>query len=103
QTLIGANVTGGFFTADVLFAWAQCHDIGAAAFFIDGFADNASSNLADIFAADCEEAEIRPAKTHGNTQWLTFPDHNICTERAGRLEQTQGSWVDDHDQQRSGL
>src|SRR5947209_967057 len=62
EALIGADVAGGFFAADVLLAGLQSEAEGAFAFEIGGLADEAAGHLAQELRLAGEEAEVGPAE-----------------------------------------
>ena len=96
QALVGADVGGGAFALDVLFAGGQGQHVGALAAVIDGLADQAAGHLVDVLLAGGEEAQVGPAKRQRDAQRLAFADHDIGAHLAGGLEQAQGGGVGDH-------
>ncbi len=87
QALIGADIRGRLFAADVLFAGGQGQDEPALAIGIHGFPAQAARHLPDVFFTAGEEAQMWPAERHGNTDGLRFAAHDVGLHR--RRQQTQ--------------
>src|SRR5258706_9595501 len=86
QTLIGANITGGAFTFDMLFARSEGEDVGTLPTIINRFADETPRHLVDEILARREKADAWSAIPHRDAQRLTIAHNNIRAHRAGSLE-----------------
>ena len=61
KRLVGADVGGGFFAADVLFARGEGETEGAVPGSVGGFSDETARELANVFFARGDDADIRTA------------------------------------------
>ena len=103
QALVGADVAGGLFAADVLLAGLQRQHPAAAAAAIDGLADQPAGHAADELLAAGHDAQVRPAEGHRVAQRLPFGHDDVGPVSPGRFEQPQADRIDRDDQQRPGL
>ena len=60
---------------------------------VGGFTDQAAGDLASEFLFSGKESKIGSTVRQGNTQRLTFADHNISTHFAGCFEKTESDWI----------
>ena len=103
QSLVGADVGGGFLAADVLLAGGQGQHVGALAAVIDRLAHQAAGHLAHIFFAGGKDTQVGTAKGQRDAQRLAFAGDDIGAKLAGGFEQAQGDRVDRDREQRAGL
>ena len=90
EAVIGADVGGRLFPADMLFAGAQGEDETAFPLLIDGLAGEAAGNRAHVFLAHGEETDMGAAEGGRNAEALPFPDDDIGPEFARRFEEAEG-------------
>src|SRR6185437_6259279 len=74
QRLRGADVGGGFFAFDMLFACLEGHAKRAVAICVDADADDATGDRTFKLFACREERRVRTAETHWNAKTLRVPD-----------------------------
>src|SRR5208283_3750924 len=86
QRLRGADVTGGFFTADVLFTRLEREAQSGSAARILGNADNASGHAAFEFVARGKERSMRATVTQRHAEALRTTDGDVRAEFTGRLQ-----------------
>src|SRR5258708_26667025 len=72
QRVVGANVGGRFFTANVLLASGESENEAAAAFEVCSLAGQASRHLADKFFTGGNYTDKRAAIARRETEALTF-------------------------------
>src|SRR5260370_15846375 len=72
KSLVGANVGGRFFTANVLLASGESENEAAAAFEVCSLAGQASRHLADKFFTGGNYTDKRAAIARRETQALIF-------------------------------
>ncbi len=102
QRLRGADVRGGLFAADMLFARLQRQAIGLISGGIDGHAHDAAGHGALELVAAGHECRMRSAIAHRHPEALRRADADIGPHRAGFLQQAQRQQVrrDDRDRPR---
>src|SRR5258706_11356324 len=101
QTLIGANIAGGAFTFDMLFARCEREDVGTLPAIINRFANETPCHLVDEILARREKADAGSAIPHWDAQRLTIAHDDIRTHRARSLEHRQRSGICDDANQRA--
>src|SRR5258706_11462914 len=83
QTLIGANIAGGAFTLDMLFARSKGEDVGTLPTIVNRFANETPRHLVDEILTRREKADTWSAIPHRDTQRLPVTHDNIRSHRAG--------------------
>ena len=96
QSLVRANVGGGFFAADVLLAGGEGQNITLASLLIHRFTHQPAGQFADKFLAGGKNAQVRAAKGKRDAQGLAFANHDIRAEFTRRFEQPQGERIHCH-------
>ena len=103
KDLGGADVAGGFFAPDVLFAGLQGEAEGGAAVGVVGDADEAAGEAAFEGVFDGHEGRVRAAETEGDTEALAVADADVCAEFAWRFEHGEGEEVGGDNEESAGL
>ena len=101
QRLRGADVTGRFFAADVLFARLQGEAVGGFAVAIHRNTDEAAGHGAFEAVARCHECRVRPAEAERHAEALRVADDDVGVPFAGRGEDGQREEVGRHYQHRA--
>ncbi len=101
QCLIGADVGGRLFAADVLLAGAERQHEAALAVDVLGLADQAAGHLAQELLLAGDDAAIRSAKTNRHAKALGFQRDNIGLSR--RLDDAQRDGFGNGDDQQGTL
>src|SRR4051794_29096650 len=83
EALVGADVAGGFFAADVLLAGLQREDEAALAAAVDCFTRDAAGHAADKFFSAGHDAEVGAAVLHRGAKRVAFGDGDVGTPIAG--------------------
>ena len=89
QCLRCADVGGGTFAFDMLFAGLQRHTQSAVAKRINRNADNTARHVAFEIFPGGKKCCVRTAITHRDTKTLARTNHNVGAPFAGRFEQNQ--------------
>ena len=99
EHLVGADVAGSLFAANVLLACLKGENEYAVAVGINGFTDDSAGQIADEFAACCHKARVRAAEAHGNAERLCIADSNIRTVVRRAFDSAEADGVDIADEQ----
>jgi len=87
QGLVGTDVRSGFFAADVLFASGEGETEGAVTGSVGGFSDETAGELANVFFARSDDANVGTAVAGRDGEALQFTDDDIGFTR--RLNETE--------------
>src|SRR5205085_5227370 len=101
QSLVGANVTCGLFTANVLLARLQSQHEAALAIAVDGFAGDPPWHATHEFFATSDNSQIGAAELHLSAERLPFSDHDICTVIPRPFQQSQADRIDRNNEKRA--
>src|ERR1051325_10569676 len=99
EDLGGADVAGGFFAADVLFAGLDGEAIGGVAVGIFGDADDSAGHFAGVLGFGGHVGGVRAAEAHGDAEALGGADGDVSAEFAGGFDEGKGEEIggeDDH-------
>ena len=99
QSLVGADVAGGLFAADVLFAGLQRQHPAAAAAAVDRLARDPSGHAADELLATGHDAQVWAPVQHRRSQRLPLGHDDVGSQIPRPLQQSQADRVADRDQQ----
>ena len=103
QHLRGANVAGGFFAANVLFAGLQCQAVSRVAVCIHTHTHQAAWQRALVLVTAGHEGRVRAARAHRHAKALGGTDHDVgpvdaaTVPFARRFEQGQREQISGHD------
>ena len=101
--LIGANIRGRFFAPNMLLARLQRQHVRRLAVLVDGFADEAPRDAAQMFGRRRDETDVRAAVGDRNAERLALADANIHAPRGrGRKRGKRDGFGHDADHERSG-
>ena len=103
QDLGGADVAGGLFAADVLFAGLQREAEGGAAGGVLADADEAAGHLALEGVAGGEEAGVGSAEAHGHAEALGGADDDVGAHPTGGGEEDEGEEIGADDGEGAGV
>ena len=98
QDLRGANVGGGFFTANVLLAGLQCQTVRGVAVHVHTHAHQAARHGAFEIVTARQVSRVRAAGTHGHAKSLGSAHHNVGVQFAGGCDQGEGQQIGGHDE-----
>ncbi len=98
QHLRGADVGGGLFAPDVLFARLQRQPIGRVAVHVHAHADQSARQRALEFVAAGQVGRVRAARAHGHAKALGAADHDVGAHFTRWFEQRQGQQVGGHNE-----
>ena len=98
ESLIRADVAGGFFAADVLFAGLQGQHPAALAVAIDCLADEPARHLADVLLPAGQETQIGTAVGHRIAQALALGDGNVRAIFPRPFQQAQADRIEADDE-----
>ncbi len=101
QDLRRADVGGGFFAPDVLFAGLQGESVGRIAMYIDADAYQAARHGALERIAAGEESGVRAAITQGHAKTLAAAHDDIRIPLSRRGQNCQGQQIGCHDEGRT--
>ena len=96
QSRSGADVRSSLFAFDVLFAHTQSHTQCGVALDVDTPADDAAGEAALEGLGDGEEAGVRTAEAHRQTEALVAAKGAVGTHLAGGLEQSKSHQIGGH-------
>ena len=103
QCLGRADVAGGFFAANMLFAGLQRKAQGRAAAGIFGNADDAAGHVAFEVVAGGEEGGVRSAVTERDTKTLGAADGDVRAEFTRRFEERESEEIGGDGDKSAGL
>src|SRR5262245_15608790 len=90
QSLIGADIRGGLFAANMLLARRECQHETPTPFVIDGFTYESPRHTAQKTFATGKKPDSRPAVAHRDTEALTFRNGDVRTQFTRRFEKSEG-------------
>ena len=96
EDLGGADVGGGFFAADVLFAGLDGEAVGGVAVGVFGDADDAAGEFAGEFGFAGHEGGVGSAEAHGDAEALGVADGDVGSAAgpfAGGFDEGEGEEV----------
>ncbi len=96
EDLGGADVGGGFFAADVLFAGLEGEAVGGVAVGVFGDADDAAGEFSGEFGFAGHEGGVGAAAAHGDAEALGAADGDVGTAAgpfAGGFDEGEGEEV----------
>ena len=103
EDLGGADVAGGFFAPDVLFAGLEGEAEGGAAVGVVGDADEAAWESAFEGVSYCHEGSVRAAEAEGDTEALAVADADVGAEFARGFEHRESEEIGGDDEEGAGL
>ena len=103
QHLRRADIAGGLFAADVLFAGLQRHAEGFFATGIARNADDAAGHQPFVFIAGGQERGMRAAETHGHPETLRAADGDVGTQLTWRPQVGERQEVGGDDRHHAGF
>src|SRR5437870_2728523 len=93
ENLCGADVGGGFLTADVLLASLERHPQGRAALRVDGDADDSSRHQPLVQIPRRKICGMRAPVSERDSEPLRVPDRSVRAELTRRLEKREAQEV----------
>ena len=99
EGFVGADVGGGAFAADVLFAGLEGQDISGAAGGVGGAPHESAGHLADVLLLAAEQAEVGAAKGWRDAQGLAFAGDDVGAEMAGGAQHSHSEGVGGDDEE----
>ena len=103
QPLIRADIAGGFFAADVLFAGLQREHEAALAAPVDRLSADAAGHSPQEFLATGQNAQVGAAVKHRRAERLALGHDDVGSQFARPPEQAQAHRVDRYNQQRADI
>src|SRR6267142_6136865 len=103
QSLGGADVAGGFFAADMLFASLKRKAQGRASPGILRDADNPARHIAFESVTRGKECSMRSSVSQRDAEPLCAADGDVRAEFSGRLEEREGEKIGGDGDKSAGL
>ena len=101
EGLVGADVAGGLFAADVLLAGGEGEDVAALAVHVLGFADEAAGHLAEELFLAGDDAAVGAAVAEGDAEALRFQRDDVGL--GGRADDAERDGLGDGDDEERAL